>query len=396
MVVKKDLIRFMNSHILSDTAVFISHLAPSSQVLEQGTSAAGNQVQRQIFQELSQQYGIESVACFAMTPSPAWPRGPFISRSQKEGSIAFIGYLNLPVIKHIIFALRLLAHLIIYRPQLCLQYNSYLFENFALLLYRWYCRDSALAIIIQDIHVSVGKSLLSKAGLRSHSERISLRFAKRFDMIVPISSAIIKDFHLAPSKCMVFQGGVTEFAVKVMNGQEQTLTDVGVFAGGLEPHNGIDRLVDQWLAGGIHHQLHVFGRGSLEGRVKKAALMSDRIIFHGFQPEHVVLEWQRRARWNFCLRYSLGINQTYFFPSKFFNILCAPGSVVVNDFYALPGTVRDHVCIIKDDLSNLAACLLSAIDLSSPESVNARREIVRAKHSWRSCIAQVIHFFDPK
>jgi glycosyltransferase involved in cell wall biosynthesis len=376
-------------------AAFVGHFTPLSLALEHASSAAGNQVQRQIFKELSQQYGIEGAICFAMTPSPAWPRGPFISRSHTEGSNAFIGYLNLPVLKHIVFALRLLARLMIFRPQLCLQYNSYLFENFALLLYRWICRDSALAIIIQDVHVAVGKSLLSRAGLRSHSEHISLRFAKRFDMTVPISSAIITDFHLEPSKCMVFQGGITDFAVQVMSGQAQALMDVGVFAGGLELHNGIDRLVDQWLGGGIQQQLHVFGRGSLDRHVEQAALKSDRIIFHGFQPEHVVLAWQLKARWNFCLRYSRGLNQTYFFPSKFFNILCAPGAVVVNDFHALPDTVRDYLCVVSDDLSNLAEHLSAAASLSSPDCVRARREIVRLKHSWHSCIGEIVHTLRP-
>ena len=45
-----------------------------------------------------------------------------------------------------------------------------------------------------------GVSLMFKRGLRSLSERTSLRLAKRFDMIVPISSAIITDFDFAPKQ----------------------------------------------------------------------------------------------------------------------------------------------------------------------------------------------------
>lgn len=377
-------------------AVFIGHFAPYSQARDQASSSAGNQVQRQIFRDFSDQCAPDVTACYVMTPQPFWPRGPLIVKSSIEGPIDFFGYLNLPILKHVIFALRLLTRIWVTRPQLCLQYNSYLFENLALLLYRLCLRRSTVAIIIQDIHDFAGASLLSKRGIRAIFERASLSVAKRFDIIVPISSAIIKDFQLDVSKCFVFQGGITEFAVQVMRGQAQELEEIGVFAGGLEPHNGIDQLVDQWLASGVEQQLHVFGRGSLELHVEQAVLKSDRIVFHGFQPEHVVLDWQRKARWNFCLRYSLGLNQTYFFPSKFFNILCAPGAVVVNDFYALPDAVRDHLCIVKDDLSDLAASLLSAIDLSNPKSVDARREIVRSKHSWRSCIGQIINAIDTK
>lgn len=370
---------------------FVGHFAPLSQALEQASSVAGNQVQRQIFQEFSQQCGVERAVCYVMTPQSFWPHGPFIARSLTEGAMEFIGYLNLPVLKHLIFALRLLVRLLVARPQFCLQYNSYLFENLALLLFRLCHRGSAIAIIIQDIHVLTGVPLLSKRGLRSLSERTSLRLAKRFDMIVPISSAIVTDFHFAPSKCFVFQGGITEFAVQIMRGPEQQLQEIGVFAGGLERHNGIDRLVDQWLASGIEQPLHVFGRGSLERHVEQAARQSDRIVFHGFQPEHVVLAWQLKARWNFCLRYSLGLNQTYFFPSKLFNILCAPGAVVVNDFHALPETVRDYLCVVSDDLSDLAEHLPAAASLSSPDCARVRREIVRSKHSWHSCIGQIVH-----
>jgi hypothetical protein len=370
---------------------FVGHFAPISQALEQASSVAGNQVQRQIFHEVSQQCGVERTACFVMTPQPFWPRGPLISRSMTEGRIEFIGYLNLPVLKHLIFALRLLVRLLVARPQLCLQYNSYLLENLALLLFRLCHRGSALAIIIQDIHVVTGVSLLSKQGLRSLSERTSLRLAKRFDMIVPISSAIVADFHFPPSKSVVFQGGITEFALQIKHGAEQPLEEIGVFAGGLERHNGIDRLVDQWLASSIEQPLHVFGRGSLERHVKQAAQQSNRIVFHGLQPENVVLAWQLKARWNFCLRYSLGLNQTYFFPSKLFNILCAPGAVVVNDFYALPETVRDYVCVVSDDLSDLAEHLPAAASLSSPDCVRVRRELVLSKHSWHWCIGQIVH-----
>ena len=371
-------------------AVFVGHFAPLSQVLAQASSVAGNQVQRQILMELSRQCGLKRTICYAMTPQPFWPIGPIITQTTYEESAEFIGYLNLPVLKHIVFSFRLLSRLFRVKPELCLQYNSYLFENLALVVFRLFGRGTAIAIIIQDINVVTEVSLRVKRGLRSISERTSLRIAKHFDMIVPVSASIISDFHFTLSKCLIFQGGITEFAVQVMSGPDQELVDIGVFAGGLESHNGIDRLVDQWLASGIEHPLHVFGRGALQSHVQEAALRSDRIVFHGFQPEHVVLDWQRRARWNFCLRYSVGLNQTYFFPSKLFNILCAPGAVIVNDFHALPASIREYLCVVADDLADLAECLTVAFKLSSPGRVNARRRVVIAEHSWRWCVGEIV------
>lgn len=370
--------------------VFVGHFSPLPQEHEQASSAAGNQVQRQIFKDLLHQSGT-NLSCNAMTPQPCWPRGPLVVREKIEGLTTFLGYLNLPVLKHIVFAFRLFARLLMIRPQLCLQYNSYLFENLALLLYRLYDRGCVLAVIIQDIHASTGVSFLSKRGLRSLGEQISLRLAKRFNMIIPISSAIISDFNFAPSKCFIFQGGITEFAVQLMNGHERVFQEIGVFAGSLEPHNGIDRLVDQWIASGITSPLHVFGRGSLAKHVEQAARKSDRIVYHGHQPEDVVLAWQQQARWNFCLRYSIGLNQNYFFPSKLFNILCAPGATVVNDFHGIPRSLRNHLCIVADDLADIAERLPAAIALASSDRVDARRAVVQTEHSWKWCIHQIIN-----
>jgi glycosyltransferase involved in cell wall biosynthesis len=370
--------------------VFIGHFGRASDIHRNASSAAGNQVQAQILQELSSQCGGESVVCYSMIPESFWPRGPLILKSSFNNGVMFIGYMNLPILKHIIFSIRFFWQLFKFRPNLCLQYNSYLFENASLLLFRFFVQTCALAVIIQDVHVGGLTRLFSKQSLRSLFGYISLYLAGKFDIVVPISSAIISDFHFKESKCFVFQGGITQFAIEVMSGQDILPLDIGVFAGGLEPHNGVDLLVDQWVASGIKQQLHVFGRGSLSRHIEQVALTSDRIIFHGFQSEDVILVWQKKARWNFCLRYSIGLNQKYFFPSKFFNILCAPGAVVVNDFYGLPETLRDQLCIVKDDLSDLADRLQSTTNAFNTNCINFRREIVRTKHSWCACINQIL------
>jgi hypothetical protein len=70
--------------------------------------------------------------------------------------------------------------------------------------------------------------------------------------------------------------------------------------------------------------------------------------------------------------------------------MCAPGAVVANDFHALPVYLREHIGIVSDDLSNLTNVLANAAAISSIARVEDRREIVESKHSWRSCIEQII------
>jgi len=371
--------------------IFVGHFAPSCHAMDEASSAAGNQVQRQIIKELEFKCGAANVASYSMAPSPAWPHGPLVSRSLVEGSVAYIGYINLPVIKHIEFAVRLLIAILRSRPQLCLQYNSYLFENIALVLVRLFLSKIALCICIQDIHVSPQVSIFSKRGLRSFSERASLWVARRFNIIVPISDSIIDDFHLDRSKCFVFQGGITDYAEKLMKQSELIpLQDIAVFAGALEPHNGIDLLVDQWITSKIEWPLHVFGRGSLHEHVSLAAEHTGKIVFHGFQPEHVVFKWQCKARWNFCLRYSLGLNERYFFPSKFFNIVCASGAVLTNDFHGIPVSLREHIIVISEDLSDLSDRLTETFELADQNMVVMRHEIVVDEFSWGTCIGKIL------
>lgn len=369
-------------------SVFIGHFSPAEQAGGNASSAAGNQVQRQILKELQDQG--EDALCYAMQPLPAWPKGPFLAKSTREQGTEFIGYINVHLIKHIVFSLCVLARLLATRPRLCVQYNSYLFENLALLLFRLLSPRAFLVILIQDIHAEITASVLSRRSMRGLSERLSISLSRAFDLVVPISNAIVADFGFAPKKCILFQGGVTAFAEKLISAEPVPLENIGVFAGALEPHNGIDRLVDQWIACGTEHTLHVFGRGSLQEHVANAAKRSQRIVFHAQQPEEVILQWQARAKWNFCLRYSAGLNQQYFFPSKMFNVVCAPGTVIVNDFYALPDALREYLDIVADDLSNLGAVLENSKQRWASERVIHRREIVRSNHSWRACVGRII------
>jgi glycosyltransferase involved in cell wall biosynthesis len=372
---------------------FIGHFAPASNAYGQASSIAGNLVQRQILSEIRMLDAIEKVSCYVMEPQPAWPRGPLVVDRIIEEDIEYVGYLNLPLIKHLYFSCILFLRLVALRPKLCIQYNSYLFENIALILYRKFSIRSLLAVVIQDVHVSQRFSLLTKRGLRSIMESMSLFFATNFDIIVPISHEIAMDFGFSPEKCLIFKGGLTDLSAQLIKYHGGELENIAVFAGGLEKHNGIDRLVNQWLNSGIEYDLHIFGRGTLELCVKEAAQHSSRIFYHGFQPEAVVQQWVAKARWNFCLRYSDGLNQEYFFPSKFFNIACAPGVAVVNKFHDLPYSLITYVCVVDDDLLDLNVKIASSDSYLDPNCMDARREILMSQYSWKTCINNIVKKF---
>jgi glycosyltransferase involved in cell wall biosynthesis len=369
----------------------VGHFRPSREMPDAATSAAGEQVQRQILAELIRLVPAGEVIAYSMAPSQAWPRGPLVRRSSVEGRTRFIGYFNLPVLRHLVFSLRLLRLLAVSRPRVCLSYNSYFFENLALLVSRGLFGPQRLAMVLQDLLILDGVSLYSRAGLRSRWERAALWAVRRFDVLVPVSDRIVEDFGFDRARCFVFQGGITDFAARIAESPVPPyLQPIGLFAGMLEPYNGLDRLLRRWVTGAPPGVLHVFGHGSLAVAAASAAANSPYIVFHGQQPPEQIEPWLRVARWNFCLRYDVGLNQAYFFPSKLFNIVCAAGLPVVNDFAGLPADLREHLCVVDDDLEDLFDRIGEFSERPDRDAINGRRAMVLERHSWRSCVARIL------
>jgi hypothetical protein len=191
-------------------------------------------------------------------------------------------------------------------------------------------------------------------------------------------------------RAFVFIGGLTQFSDKISE-LESTIEEYAVYAGKLERYNGVDRLVRAWTEQKICRYLHVFGKGCLEGFLREQSINNKYIVFHGQRDESEVITWQSRARWN--LRYSDGINQDYFFPSKFFNICAADGLIIVNDFNGIPFELRETIAFVDDELSELSEIVGESHKIDASEASRQRRRILEKNHTWRSCINRIIERF---
>lgn len=100
------------------------------------------------------------------------------------------------------------------------------------------------------------------------------------------------------------------------------------------------------------------------------------------------MKWQKIAKFNFCLRYSDGIQEEYFFPSKFFDIACAPGLLIVNNFKNLPPFMKEcggvidtmdaiekYVLLPDEDLNKISTC---------------RRDAVLQNSSWHTVLKRIV------
>jgi len=373
------------------SVVFVGHFSPFVNKPDEALSAAGNLTQSSIIEALDENESVKTVTACVMNSRAAWPKGSVWVAGKKAENLHALGYLNFPLFKHFWFAVRLFYFLIKLRPNLCVQYNSYFFENIVILMYRFFFPRTRIAIIIQDVHVQVKYAKNIKLWFRTYIEMVGIACARHFDTLIPITDKIIRDFNFDEKKSFVFQGGVTGRTLCGLHqSAHERLDDIAVFAGAFEPHNGIDVLLKRWAAGEMRTELHMFGRGSLENMVKGYAEKSKYIVYHGFCSEDEVYDLQSKARWLISLRYSVGLNQDYFFPSKLFNLLALNGNVLVNNFNNLPRELLPYLVILDDKLLCLEEGFLIKKGVISVSMVNDRHQMLIDRFSWVHCIDRLI------
>lgn len=346
-------------------------------------SIAGDLVQREIINDCEKLYSNNNFYFLAMEPQPIWPKGNLFCKSKIEKGGKFINYINLPVLKNLIFMVFIFIYSLKYKN--IIQYNSYFFENIAILFSGIFVKNNKI-IILQDYRVGGDFSKLA-----IFYDVISNKLLRFFDTIIPVSDALaikLNIFH----KSIIFKGGITtygyEFCSKNLNDFDEK---IAVFAGALEKHNGIDKLIDFWTSHNIKIPLHVFGRGRLSDYVLKNS-NNINIFYHGFSSQEVVSKWQERAFVNFCLRYSEGLNEEFFFPSKFFNLCCCPGILVFNNFKNLPDFfINDSIGLLSNDWVNLLTLLnLKPNSIEMISEVRKRKDFILENHTWYAILKKVL------
>ncbi|WP_191117801.1 glycosyltransferase family protein [Vibrio campbellii] len=344
------------------------------------SSPAGDIVQKQILKSFG-----EDVFFVSLSPTPIWPKGPFFVKGKSAPRGKFISFLNFPIIKNIIFSFNIMVYVFKIKPKQTVIYNSYFFENLILLIIKS-LKLSKIVCILQDYRIVGNFSFRAKL-----NDKIASYLLRFFDIVVPVSYELANSLGISGEKVITFQGGVTEFGYSAFSCKTFS-GDYAVYAGALEKHNGVDRLIYKWNELNIQKKLHIFGKGSLLSEVEEIANRNHNIIFHGLVSQETVLEWQNNAKYNFCFRFSEGLAQEYFFPSKFFNVAMCPGLLVCNSFHGVPDSVKSSLGLIDDDLNDLAEVMnLSDSDIYA-NSERVRSDII-TNYSWDSLISTIKNRF---
>jgi hypothetical protein len=365
-------------------ALIVGHFSSADSAKNLGASAAGDLVQMQIIADSKKIVGDKEVRYFQIEPQQSWPRGKLWVGGKETNLGCAPKYMNIIGLRSVVQALSLFQFIVKTKPRVVLVYNSYLLEGLVLLLVKQIIYLSVI-VVVQDVRVGSSFTLLS----RIH-DFLSCKLLKYFDFVIPVSDKLAVHLELKKERYVVFPGAATLPSLACVD--LEVRSGGAVVAGALEAYNGIDRLVNAWIAQGVQTTLHVFGRGSLSGFVVAAAARSSNIVFHGVLPPEEVYKWQLDARFNICLRYPEGLEEEFFFPSKFFNACSLPGLLVVNDFKGLPAFLRTCAGYVGNDLLDL-----KRFDDFLDEDINFEQSKVKMgvsnRHSWESLLRLVYSKF---
>ena len=139
-------------------------------------------------------------------------------------------------------------------------------------------------------------------------------------------------------------------------------------------------LLDNWPID-CSSEIHVFGTGSLSEYVSSISKANPNVVYHGFKSPEFVDEYLLKSNINFCFRYSKGLDQKFFFPSKFFDLINLPGFLVCNRFENIPFELTEYVVFSNEDLSNLSEIIKRcSISIRKTEQLN---KLVFKKYTWK-------------
>jgi glycosyltransferase involved in cell wall biosynthesis len=222
---------------------------------------------------------------------------------------------------------------------------------------------------ILDLHQPgqlVPDTLLRRLDLRLHRWLVP-----RLDGLVVVADAIAHDF--APGRPYLrIEGGVDAARFAAAPARSTVEREPGrlraLFAGSLEPFNGVDLMLEAMRRVGDGVELQVAGRGSLEERVREAAAHDPRIRFLGMLPASDLPEAYRRADLLLSVRPTRDLATRYYFPSKLMEYLASGCPTLSTCTGHVEEELGDLVFLLREETPEALAAALAEVAATAPEA----------------------------
>lgn len=215
------------------------------------------------------------------------------------------------------------------------------------------------------------------------------KLVRWFDLVAPVTAALAKELKVNANKVYVLPGAMEHTAPLVRRRSCRRDMVKVLYAGALERHNGVDKLIKAWKDVPPRFHLFIYGKGSLEKEVTQACKEANNISYMGLASKNKIHTEMLSSDFNVCFRFSSGIDERFFFPSKFFSINCYPGFSLINNFHGVPEKYRELGGLVDNDLNNLA-CILNKADTYLDNKTAERQGFLYSRYQWSIVLREIL------
>lgn len=326
----------------------------------------------------------------------SWPHGPlFVHREEnKEEEITMVSSLNISIIKQpwtIVSMIRESARFIRQCEGNVVVVIPYIvFRHVATLrLLKWlFPKNVIQAVIVPDF-------FFPTKWLRKVANDITEKMASHFDAFVLYTEKMAEHLHVAKDHYEVIEG-FREVANRVPIPLDVFRV---VYAGSLNIRYGVGRLIDAMsFVNDKRVELHLYGTGTAEAKIKEACENDNRIVFHGKVPNSEAVEAIYSASALINPRNANDGDYTeYSFPSKDIEYLSTGIPTLLCKLPGMPQEYYDHFLDMGEGTPQQIADAITRVKQMSPierEKIGSEaRKFIMDRMDCKEQGARIIRLF---
>lgn len=311
----------------------------------------------------------------------------------------FIGFINIILIKHFTRLINLIpiGNKIInnYKVNYILVHGTHTpFMFYAILIKHIY--KVKISLVLTDEHgVDVtGDGILGKL-FRRVDNWFMKKMVKKFDAYICLSQAFVSKFEL--KNTLILPGIVNKIVTDNLKFDENTSKFFKiVFAGGLNPNNGVDTLLKAIAITKLDNvRFHIIGKGELMQDVIMASKVDNRIIYGGVKHSTELFETLFSADLLINPRPIRLDSSKFSFPSKLLEYMSTGVPVLTTRLECLPPEFLDCLYFTNDDSAKAISneiINLSKISASERKIIGEKAKMISFEHFGEDAVGEKIHY----
>ena len=339
-------------------------------------------------------------------PIPSFPNGPIITKTSMSDSntieVTNLGFVNIPVLKSIIFQKKLHKHIIklLKRDKIdtILCFNYYLsFANPLKKISKKY--DIPVIPILADLPISHLKnsSMLSTI-IHNFINKKSIKNLKNIKQCVVLNRNAAK-IYAPESKYILVEGGINQDLIQHWD-RNRIKSKTFLYAGSLDYYSGIDIFISAFNQVSLSHDIYlkICGSGELENRIKSLIKNNSKIDFLGKISNKDVIDLEKKS---FCVvnpKIIFDEISRVTFPSKIHEYMTNNSHIISSKLDGIDEKYFDKMILIeRDDVISHRDAIEKAINTKKKEIQEKSyliKDFISNSLTWERQAKRVVDFIE--